>query len=342
MHFDLATGEGFALPASLAWVVAIWLGVIGACIGSFLNVVIYRLPREISLVHPGSACPACGNAIRWYDNIPLLSWCWLWGRCRGCGQAISARYPAIEALVAAIFFLSAWAGPLGSGGSLPTPERAIGGLGGQLSWGSGTHQFLLWGYHVLLVCTLIAMAAIAEDRAHRRFPWRLWWSMLAVGLACGIVWPALRPVGMWPRSLPDSLLHGALTGAIDGLLGAIAGAVVAGAAYPILALGRWRPAVAASLLIGAYLGGQAALLIGAIATAGCLLSLIIRCCHPIWMCWLVGATCVWLVAWRGLYAEFTWLRSPTGHSQLVLLFASLCTTTVMASASRWWSKPQTK
>jgi len=71
---------------------------IGMCIGSFLNVCIYRLPAGKSIVRPASACPACGAAIRWYDNIPLISYLILRGRCRGCNTRISIRYPIIELL----------------------------------------------------------------------------------------------------------------------------------------------------------------------------------------------------------------------------------------------------
>jgi leader peptidase (prepilin peptidase)/N-methyltransferase len=70
--------------------------VVGAVVGSFLNVVIYRVPRRRSLVSPGSACPACGSPIHWYDNIPLLSWLVLRGRCRHCDTRISIRYPMVE------------------------------------------------------------------------------------------------------------------------------------------------------------------------------------------------------------------------------------------------------
>ena len=70
----------------------------GLIVGSFLNVVAYRLPRRESLVSPGSRCPGCGTAIRPYDNIPVLGWVFLRGRCRACGEQISPRYPIVEAL----------------------------------------------------------------------------------------------------------------------------------------------------------------------------------------------------------------------------------------------------
>lgn len=79
----------------------------GLVIGSFLNVVIARLPERRSLWAPASACPGCGNAIAWYDNVPVLSFIALGGRCRACATRISWRYPSVEALTAALFGL-AW------------------------------------------------------------------------------------------------------------------------------------------------------------------------------------------------------------------------------------------
>ncbi|MDT7605340.1 MAG: leader peptidase (prepilin peptidase) / N-methyltransferase [Acidobacteriota bacterium] len=90
-------------PLALAFVAAL-----GALIGSFLNVVIHRLPREESIVFPNSRCPSCGTAIRPYDNIPLVSYAILRGRCRSCRAHISARYPAVELLVGVLFGLVFW------------------------------------------------------------------------------------------------------------------------------------------------------------------------------------------------------------------------------------------
>jgi leader peptidase (prepilin peptidase) / N-methyltransferase len=81
---------------------AAFAGVFGAMIGSFLNVVAYRLPRRESLVRPGSRCPGCGTAIKPYDNLPVLGWLLLRGRCRSCAIAISPRYPLVEAITAAL------------------------------------------------------------------------------------------------------------------------------------------------------------------------------------------------------------------------------------------------
>jgi leader peptidase (prepilin peptidase)/N-methyltransferase len=77
-------------------------GVLGAIVGSFLNVVAYRLPRRESLLTPASHCPTCGVPVKPYDNIPILSWLLLRGHCRSCSAAISPRYPLVEALTAAL------------------------------------------------------------------------------------------------------------------------------------------------------------------------------------------------------------------------------------------------
>ena len=88
------------------------LFVLGLVFGSFLNVCISRIPRDQSVVTPGSHCPACGAPIRWRDNIPLVGWIFLRGRCRDCCARISMRYPAVELLMALLFMASyAWFGP---------------------------------------------------------------------------------------------------------------------------------------------------------------------------------------------------------------------------------------
>ena len=93
------------LPPAVALVIA---AAFGAVVGSFLNVCIYRLPLGKSIVWPASACPHCGRELFWYENIPVVSFVALRGRCRTCGGPISVRYPLIEALTAAMFALAWW------------------------------------------------------------------------------------------------------------------------------------------------------------------------------------------------------------------------------------------
>jgi leader peptidase (prepilin peptidase) / N-methyltransferase len=87
---------------SVGWVFAVAVFALGAAIGSFLNVVIYRLPHGQSIVRPGSRCPACETPIRAWHNVPIFGWLWLRGRCASCSVRISPRYPLIELLMAAL------------------------------------------------------------------------------------------------------------------------------------------------------------------------------------------------------------------------------------------------
>lgn len=83
------------------------VAIVGAVVGSFLNVCIYRLPKGESVVRPPSACPQCGQGLPWFDNIPIVSYVLLGGRCRGCRQRISIRYPTVE-LLTALIFVGGW------------------------------------------------------------------------------------------------------------------------------------------------------------------------------------------------------------------------------------------
>ena len=87
--------------------VYILTAVLGLCVGSFLNVAIYRIPLGMSLAKPGSHCPRCGYALRWYDNVPVLSWLMLGGRCRRCREPISVRYTVVELANAVLWLLAA-------------------------------------------------------------------------------------------------------------------------------------------------------------------------------------------------------------------------------------------
>ncbi|BAZ10939.1 type 4 prepilin peptidase 1 [Calothrix sp. NIES-4071] len=90
------------VPASLI------VGALGASIGSFINVVVYRLPAGLSVISPPSRCPACLNKLKAYDNVPVLGWLWLKGRCRYCKSKISMRYPVVESVTGLLFLLVFW------------------------------------------------------------------------------------------------------------------------------------------------------------------------------------------------------------------------------------------
>jgi leader peptidase (prepilin peptidase) / N-methyltransferase len=89
------------------WLLWVFAGVVGAAIGSFLNVCIYRWPAEQSVIRPPSRCPSCEHELAWYDNIPIVGWLVLRGRCRYCGTGVSAQYPLIELATALIWIAAA-------------------------------------------------------------------------------------------------------------------------------------------------------------------------------------------------------------------------------------------
>jgi leader peptidase (prepilin peptidase)/N-methyltransferase len=158
------------------------LGVLGTLIGSFLNVVVYRVPRGASIVAPPSACGACGHEVRGYDNIPLVSWLVLRGRCRDCAAPISVRYPLVELAGAVAFAVVAW---------LFVPD-ILGAFGAGAVAGGVTGILVLVAY-LYLVAISIALALIDLDT--RRLPNVLVLPMYAVG---GVLFTAAAAVsGQW-------------------------------------------------------------------------------------------------------------------------------------------------
>jgi len=139
--------------------VAVFAGLFGLAIGSFLNVVAYRVPAGISLLRE-SRCPACTEGIRWYQNVPVASWIVLRGRCAACSSPISARYPLVEAATAALFAAVAW----GVASGRPLDARPVDGA----LW-FGSAEF--WGVLVmLLVFASLSIALTLIDLDTKRLP----------------------------------------------------------------------------------------------------------------------------------------------------------------------------
>jgi leader peptidase (prepilin peptidase)/N-methyltransferase len=147
----------------------------GSILGSFLNVVAWRLPRGESLVHPGSQCPSCAAAIRPYDNVPVLGWLMLRGPCRACHAPISARYPVVEAVTAALYAAVVAA-----------------------RWDDVTQIAL----GLALVTLLVPMVLI--DLEHRLIPNRLTLPFAVLALALGVV--------LDPGIVAEQLIAGAAAG----------------------------------------------------------------------------------------------------------------------------------
>lgn len=216
--------------------VTLLIFVFGASIGSFLNVVIYRVPAGLSLLHPPSRCPQCFHGLQPYDNVPVLGWLWLRGRCRYCRTSISMRYPLVEAATGCLFLFAFWAATQTSDDFL---LPAIG------NW-----VFFSW---------LLALALIDLDTM--TLPNSLTQSGLGVGLVFQMIagWTAAE----W-NGVASYLLSGVL-GAVVGIwvfdLIAILGAI----AFGQTAMGGGDAKLAA--MMGAWLGWKLLLLAGFLACA---------------------------------------------------------------------------
>lgn len=210
---------------STAWVLAALAGVFGLAIGSFLNVVVHRVPAGLSVVAPASACPQCDHPIRRRDNVPVLSWVLLRAKCRDCAAPISARYPVVEAATAVLFVLVA----------LVVPQPL-----GATTIGEALGRTVLLGALLFLMAVSVALSLIDLD-THR--------------LPNAIVYPAAVVL------LVLLSVVSAASGDWGALLRGLLGAVVLGGAYLVLALavpggmglGDVKLAVVLGLVL-AYLG----------------------------------------------------------------------------------------
>jgi len=137
----------------------VFLGLLGAIVGSFLNVCIHRLPRYESVVSPPSRCPGCGRYLRWRENVPIVSWLALRGRCAGCGQKISAMYPLVEAFTAVTFVVFG------------------------LLFGAS----VLLGVRLAFACAMIVLAV--TDLRERLLPNAVTYPGIVAGLVCSLVLP---------------------------------------------------------------------------------------------------------------------------------------------------------
>ncbi len=204
--------------------------VLGLIVGSFLNVCILRIPEGLSIVTPASHCPACNKPIRPYDNIPVLSWLLLGGKCRLCGAKISAMYPAVELLTGFVFVACYEV----FGVSIPT-----------FKW-------------LLFACLLIVLTV--TDYRTRLLPDAVTWP----GFGMGLVFSAVAPppdgtafwllTRIWQRPFPEVVL-----GVLDALLGAAFGSLLLWAAGAIYKRVRGREGmglgdVKMMAMAGAFLG----------------------------------------------------------------------------------------
>lgn len=202
--------------------------VLGAIIGSFLNVVVHRVPREESIAFPHSHCPSCDTVIRPYDNIPIVSWVILRGRCRACRAPISARYPAVEFLTATLFALTFW---LHSGLTLSLPF--------DLAFVAGVIALVFIDAEHMILPDVITLPGAAVALLARAFVPNLY------GVAfLGNAYPRLSP---WLLSLIGAVLGAAVGG---GFLWLVGWAWERARGVEAMGLGD----VKLMLMVGAYLG----------------------------------------------------------------------------------------
>jgi leader peptidase (prepilin peptidase)/N-methyltransferase len=229
------------------WLVYIFGFVIGTAIGSFLNVCIYRLPREMSVVSPGSHCPTCGQALAWYDNVPIISFILLGGGCRHCGVIISGRYALVE-LLTGLLFVAALS---------------------RLGWEGGFNAAQA-GVALVVVPTLIAASFIDIER--QIIPDEITLPGIAVGCLAGLVLPQIHAPLPGAIGQADPLLHivqDAVPAHLYGLIASVAGAAIgAGFIYLTGVAGKMifrKEAmglgdVKLMAMVGAFIGWQATLM----------------------------------------------------------------------------------
>ena len=203
----------------------------GSAIGSFLNVVVYRLPKNLSVMRPPSRCPKCLNQLKPYENIPVFGWLWLRGRCNHCLRPISARYPLVEAATGLLFLLIFW------------------------RFGAGVQTLGFWA----LFSWLLALSLIDCDTM------TLPNSLTRSGLVAGLVFQMAK--GWWPTFSSIDSVHYLV---LDGILGAVVGlwlfdiiALAGSLALRQNAMGAGDSKLAA--LMGAWLGWKYLLIAGFIA-----------------------------------------------------------------------------
>jgi leader peptidase (prepilin peptidase) / N-methyltransferase len=211
-------------------VVIAFFFLLGIIVGSFLNVCITRIPEGVSIVTPGSRCPECGTPIKPYDNVPLLAWLWLGGKCRACKHPISPMYPLIE-LITGLLFVACY-----------------------LDFGL-TQNAVKWLFFTCLIVILI----ITDIRV-RLLPDLINWPGLAVGLFFSALVPPEDGTSLWLsitifRRLPPPWV----LGLVDGVLGALFGSLLLLGAATLYKVVRGREGMGLGdakmmAMVGAFLG----------------------------------------------------------------------------------------
>jgi leader peptidase (prepilin peptidase)/N-methyltransferase len=310
---------------------------LGANIGSFLNVVVWRMPLGISIVHGDSRCPVCSTKIASRDNIPIFGWLGLGGQCRACGTEIAPRYPIVEAITGTVFLLFYFAELISGGANLPV--RGINNYRGVLwiimypKW----DVIGLYLYHCYLFCVLLVMTLMALDR--KQVPRRLLIFAFVVAIGLPLAFPDLALVPA-SRLLTAGWMSSAMFVGAGTVVGLLIGCVLNWA---------WRRslphepselmAITPSFgLIGAVLGWQAVL---SIATFFCGLMLVRtmltdRVDRLLWH--LFVAVLIHHLLWRlmSYWSPSVWPHATSAATSVILpmLIVAVCGVAVKRSKLR--------
>ncbi len=279
----------------LECIVGLWLFMFGGAIGSFLNVVVWRIPLGMSIAAGGSRCPFCRTEILLADNIPIFGWIKLRGRCRSCRLPISPRYPLVELALATAFLLVAISELFFACSAMPALDPpAIPGFSQILLW----RRWDLGGvffYHTTLVTLLVGAALFSLDGNRTPVSYNVF-ALLVATLV--LIWPVLHPIapadvplqGLPPWMIAGlSLLTGAAVGLAGGLILAVTQRFVSGAtgAGNIVFMFVWT---------GAFLGWKLVLLAGPMAILLASLALLNTRQRWSWRVTLPFCTCIVVLA----------------------------------------------
>jgi leader peptidase (prepilin peptidase) / N-methyltransferase len=339
---DMSFAEQVRVRSAEAFT-AVWFFALGATIGSFLNVVVYRVPRRQSLVLQRSHCPACGGPIAGRDNVPILSYFLLGGRCRMCRAPIPLRYPLVELTIASLFLLLYFVQLISGGANLPVrepnPYRGVVWILFYTKW----DLVGLYLYHCYLVCVLFSWTLIQGDG--HRVPWRSQIVGLSIGLVPPLVWPHLLLLPL-QTPLPAVLTANPRFAVLASIAaGCVCGAVVGG--WLRYSLSRRPPGAETDaaddprcgcVLLGMGLGWQAVLSVAVFA-------LVLKCLAAFgsrWIPWmrripmlgfLSAAAVLHQILWRAAvhHAAPWWPGPSTGFVHLLVPVGCLAFLGLLAS-----------
>ncbi len=340
---------------SMVALTSLWFFALGATIGSFLNVVAYRMPRGESVVFQRSRCPACGTQIRGRDNVPIFGWLLLGGRCRACQASISTRYPLVEAVAGGLFLLLYFVELISGGDNIPERQpnhyRGVVWIIFYTKW----DLVGLYLYHCFLLSVLLTWTLIDIDR--RRVTARAQWIVASVLIISPMIWPGLLPVGLHGDAaawLGSPWLAAGFSSLVGGIVGAVLGHLAQWAIRPRHG-GPWDSSFSShfasgSTVVGLGLGWQAVIaviLLALLLRPGVVLLARLLCRPAVPPTVILLAACVVnLVWWRWSVQQLSpwWPGPATSLLGWLLIAASvggllLCNRPLRAEAA-WESPPE--